>query len=144
MLQFCAVSGFPGVVRQPRQSSCTKIQSPRQDRPIAAGEAFCRTPFVAESLDPPSLPGPVARFIEGHIHSVLQLEILLLLREHVGEWTPARVASELRFTEQSAELRLVDLSLRGLLSSRPAIRRILMHLALPSSARSSTSSPPAT
>jgi hypothetical protein len=65
-------------------------------------------------LSPPALPEPVARFIERDIHSVLQLEILLLLREHVGEWTPARVASELRVTEQSAELHLVDLSLRGL------------------------------
>jgi hypothetical protein len=67
-------------------------------------------------LTPPSLPEPVARFIERDIHSVLQLEILLLLREHVGDWTPSRVASELRITEQSAELHLVDLSLRGLAS----------------------------
>jgi predicted DNA-binding transcriptional regulator len=73
-------------------------------------------------LNPPSLPGPVARFIEEHIHSVLQLEILLLLREHVGEWTPARVASELRITEQSAELHLADLSLRGLISVESATR----------------------
>lgn len=53
---------------------------------------------------------------------MLQLEILLLLREHVGEWTPARVASELRITEQSAELHLADLSLRGLISPGAAIR----------------------
>jgi hypothetical protein len=65
-------------------------------------------------LSPPALPEPVARFIESDIHSVLQLEILLLLRERAGDWTPARVATELRVTEQSAELHLVDLSLRGL------------------------------
>ena len=67
-------------------------------------------------MNPPSLPEPVARFIERDIHSVLQLEILLWLREHVGDWTPGKVASELRITEQSAELHLVDLSLRGLAS----------------------------
>ena len=77
------------------------------------GEALCRT-TRAEPLNPPSLPEPVARFIERDIHSVLQLEILLLLREHVGDWAPSKVASELRITEQSAELHLVDLSLRGL------------------------------
>lgn len=73
-------------------------------------------------MNPPSLPEPVARFIESDIHSVLQLEILLLLREHVGEWTPARVASELRVTDQSAELHLVDLALRGLASGSAQTR----------------------
>jgi hypothetical protein len=95
--------------------SCIKIQSSHTIVPLAPGEALCRT-TRAEPLTPPSLPEPVARFIERDIHSVLQLEILLLLREHVGDWTPARVASELRITEQSAELHLVDLSLRGLAS----------------------------
>jgi hypothetical protein len=66
---------------------------------------------------PPNLPEPVARFIHRDIHSVLQLEILLLLRERVGEWAPAQVATELRITEQSAQLHLEDLSLRGLLVS---------------------------
>lgn len=101
--------------------SCIKIQSSRHDRPTAAGEALCRTART-EPLKPPSLPEPVARFIECDIHSVLQLEILLLLRERVGDWTPARVASELRITDQSAELHLVDLSLRGLASGSPLTR----------------------
>jgi hypothetical protein len=83
--------------------------------PPPPGEALCRT-ICAEPLNPPLLPETVARFIERDIHSVLQLEVLLLLREHVGDWTPAQVASELRVTEQSAELHLVDLSLRGLAS----------------------------
>lgn len=50
---------------------------------------------------------------------MLQLEILLLLRERAGEWTPAEVAGELRITEQSAGLHLADLSLRGLASESP-------------------------
>lgn len=65
-------------------------------------------------MNPPSIPEPVVRFIESHVHSVLELEVLLLLREQAGEWTPARVASELRITEQSAELHLAGLSRRGL------------------------------
>jgi hypothetical protein len=73
-------------------------------------------------LNSPSLPEPVARFIERDIHSVLQLEVLLLLREHANDWTPSQVASELRVTEQSAELHLVDLSLRGLASGSKATR----------------------
>lgn len=53
---------------------------------------------------------------------MLQLEVLLLLRGRGGTWTPPAVAGELRITEQSAELRLQDLHLRGLLSLVPAAR----------------------
>jgi hypothetical protein len=63
-----------------------------------------------------SLPDGVGEFIEEYIHSVLQLELLLLLRERGGDWTPADVATELRITEESADLRMRDLLLRGLLS----------------------------
>lgn len=56
------------------------------------------------------------RFIERHIHSVLQLEVLLLLRAHAGGWSATKVADELRITPQSAELRLRDLHLRKLAS----------------------------
>lgn len=68
-------------------------------------------------MPPPSLPEHVARFIRREIHSVLQLEILLLLRERSGSWTPTAIASELRITDQSASLHLRDLELRGLLVS---------------------------
>ncbi len=51
---------------------------------------------------------------------MLQLEVLLLLRERGGEWTPSTVAEELRITVQYAELRLHDLRLRGLLASGSA------------------------
>lgn len=54
---------------------------------------------------------------------MLQLEVLLLLRGRDEVWTPATVAGELRITEQSAELRLQDLHLRGLLSLDAATRR---------------------
>jgi hypothetical protein len=50
----------------------------------------------------------------------LQLEVLLLLRERRGEWTPLAVAEELRITVQHAHLRLQDLHLRGLLSAGPS------------------------
>jgi hypothetical protein len=79
--------------------------------------------FEHHILAPPSLPEPVVRFIQHHIHSVLQLEVLLLLRSRDEVWTPATVASELRITEQSAELRLQDLHLRGLLSLDAPARR---------------------
>lgn len=72
------------------------------------------------TLATPSLPQHVVRFIEQHIHSVLQLEILLLLRERGGQWSPTNVAEELRITEQSAEFRLRDLHLRKLASYDPS------------------------
>jgi hypothetical protein len=64
---------------------------------------------------PASIPDPLLRFIKEHIHSVLQLEILLMMRERAGDWTPDAVARELRITQQSAALRLDDLRVRGLL-----------------------------
>jgi hypothetical protein len=59
----------------------------------------------------------LTRFIGQHIHSVLQLEILLLLRATDADFTPASLAKELRISEQSAEIRLKDLQLRGLISA---------------------------
>ena len=65
----------------------------------------------------PALPEHLVRFIRRDIHSVLQLEILLLIRERGGQWTSPSVAHELRITDQSASLHLRDLLLRGLLGS---------------------------
>lgn len=73
-------------------------------------------------MSPASLPASIVRFVQRDIHSVLQLEILLLLRERGGEWLAAAIAAELRITEQSAELHLVDLELRGLLAVTPVAR----------------------
>jgi hypothetical protein len=68
-------------------------------------------------LSPPALPEHLVEFIRRDIHSVLQLEILLLIHERGGPWTPSRVAHELRITDQSAALHLRDLHLRGLLGA---------------------------
>jgi hypothetical protein len=81
--------------------------------------SFCWSAAAPQDPDgkrPLTLSEDLVRFIEQHIHSILQLEVLLLLREKGGEWTAATVAGELRITEQSAEVRLRDLHLRGLLA----------------------------
>ncbi len=57
-----------------------------------------------------SLSREVAQFVRDHIHSVEQLEVLLLLRtDPVRAWTPGDVARELRTNESSVEARLGDL-----------------------------------
>jgi hypothetical protein len=71
----------------------------------------------SDTLPLASLPPHIVRFVRQDIHSVLQLEVLLLLRDRGGEWTPHAVAEELRITLQYAELRLQDLQLRGLLGT---------------------------
>jgi hypothetical protein len=68
-------------------------------------------------LPPASIPPHIIRFIRQDIHSVLQLELLLLLREQGREWTPSAVAEVLRISEQYAELALQDLHLRHLVGS---------------------------
>ena len=49
-----------------------------------------------------------------------QLEILLLLVDRGGAWSPEEVAAELRLTPHSAELRLRELHACGLSSHSPA------------------------
>ena len=49
------------------------------------------------------------------MHSVLQLELLLLMRENGGEWTAAGLAREMRITEHSADSHLRELEVRRLL-----------------------------
>lgn len=54
------------------------------------------------------------RLIADHIHSVEQLEVLLLLRREADrEWSPGDVASELVTTLDSVAARLEDLAERG-------------------------------
>jgi hypothetical protein len=67
------------------------------------------------ALTPSSLPRHLARFICEDVHSVLQLEILLLLRERGGDWSVPTIADELRVTVYAVESRLRDLLERGLL-----------------------------
>lgn len=62
-----------------------------------------------------ALPADVDAFIGEHIHSVEQLEVLLLLRRgRSGSWTPDQIARELRIDPGSAGRRLEDLSARRL------------------------------
>lgn len=80
-------------------------------------ESLFEWQYPARPLSTASLPPQVVAFIRQDIHSVLQLEVLLLLRERGGEWTASAVAQEVRITVQHAELRLQDLRLRGLLAT---------------------------
>ena len=58
--------------------------------------------------------------ISRHIHSVEQLEVLLLCRAVPDKaWTPAEVARALVTGTDTASLRLVDLAERGLLRVEP-------------------------
>lgn len=63
-----------------------------------------------------NLPDSVSTLVRQHIHSVLQLEVLLLLRERGGVWDATTLSADLRITEGSAEIRLHDLELRGFLA----------------------------
>jgi DNA-binding MarR family transcriptional regulator len=62
------------------------------------------------------IPEPVKRFLAANIHSIEQLEVLLLLRETEGrEWSVPEVSGELRSTPQSIKNRLEDLASRTFL-----------------------------
>jgi predicted transcriptional regulator len=62
------------------------------------------------------LPVSVRRFIDQHISSVEQLEVLLLLRgDRSVAWQPDEVANELYAQADSIAHRLDDLAARGLL-----------------------------
>jgi hypothetical protein len=63
------------------------------------------------------IPRHVEQFINDHINSVEQLEVLLLLHDRTSEeWTGATVARELYIDPNSAARRLADWRARGLLS----------------------------
>ncbi len=56
------------------------------------------------------IPQNVSQFIVDHIHSVEQLETLLLLHaDPAKEWTAEQVAAELRTSTDAARLRLAEL-----------------------------------
>src|SRR5687768_8725161 len=68
---------------------------------------------------PADLPDPVRQFIARHIHSVEQLEILLLLQRTLPrEWSAEAVSREISTSRYSAETRLMDLRARGLATMR--------------------------
>lgn len=64
----------------------------------------------------PALPQRLVRFIRADIHSVLQLEVLLLLRQRGGDWSVVEMAKELRITPQAVEGHARSLREHGLLS----------------------------
>jgi hypothetical protein len=68
-----------------------------------------------------NIPERVKAFIADHIHSLGQLEILLLLQRNPSkEFDAAEVAGELRIERSWASPRLADLKTRGILISNSA------------------------
>lgn len=60
------------------------------------------------------IPERVRRLIDAHIHSVEQLEVLLLVRRDPARaWTADEVSRELVTQEESVRARLEDLTARG-------------------------------
>lgn len=67
------------------------------------------------------IPDDVEQFIADHVHSVEQLEVLLLLhRTRDRAWSAADVARDLRIDAVSAATRLEDLRARSLVEPRGA------------------------
>lgn len=68
----------------------------------------------------------VRRFLAAHIHSVEQLEVLLLLHREAGrEWSAREVSAALASHPHSAESRLLDLRSRGLVTARESSGELL-------------------
>lgn len=68
---------------------------------------------------PPDVSPSLRQFVARHIHSVEQLEVLLLLKRTPDrEWTVEEVSREISTSRYSAEGRLMDLAARGLIASR--------------------------
>lgn len=67
-----------------------------------------------------SVPTEIEGFLLEHIHSVDELEILLLLRSYrQTSWTGDAVARELRLDPKTSAERLVDLQRRGFVNKGP-------------------------
>ncbi len=68
---------------------------------------------------PPDLSDTLKQFIARHIHSVEQLEILLLLKRSAPrEWTADEVSREISTSRYAAEARLMDLRARAVVAMR--------------------------
>jgi hypothetical protein len=73
------------------------------------------------------LSNDIKEFIAEHIHSVLQLEVLLVVSQNkVKAWTPAAVGRELHLSAESAKVQLDELS-RNLLTHLEAAGEDLYH-----------------
>ena len=67
-------------------------------------------------MAPAAIPERVTRLIAEHIHSIEQLEVLLLARQGADrDWSAEEVARELTTLPDSAATRLEDLAARGFL-----------------------------
>lgn len=62
----------------------------------------------------------VRRFVSEHIHSVEQLEVLLLLRSEPRAWSAEEISRRLFTSPSSAQMRLDDLCAFGLLRKESA------------------------
>jgi hypothetical protein len=70
-------------------------------------------------MSPPDLSDTLKQFIARNIHSVEQLEVLLLLkRDAQREWTADALSREISTSRYAAEGRLLDLRARGLAAYR--------------------------
>ena len=74
------------------------------------------TVVTLSGLAESSLPEAVRKFIARHIHTLEQLEILLLLIENPRAWSDQDVAAALRTAPESARARLSRLLGDGLVS----------------------------
>ncbi|RYZ91256.1 MAG: hypothetical protein EOP04_01110 [Proteobacteria bacterium] len=95
-----------------------------------------------KTLDAPSerseLPASVLRFIKNHIHSVEQLEVLLLLQKTADkEWTAEEVNHLLKSDLISVGQRLNDLYSRKFLMQRQEGEKIFFRFNLDSSTNAS-------
>jgi hypothetical protein len=71
-------------------------------------------------VPPLNLPAPTIEFISHHIHSVEQLEVLVLLhRDPQARWSAKRVYDVVMSTLQSVQRWLDDLTRRGLIQKHP-------------------------
>lgn len=76
------------------------------------------------------IPEDLRKFIDMHIDSVEQLEVLLLLRRSAGRsWTVEAVSEDLRSSDMSARIRLQDLTSRGMLERELAEGKTLFRYA---------------
>jgi AraC-like DNA-binding protein len=74
---------------------------------------------MSEGPDPIGIPRDTLRFLDEQIHSVEQLEVLLLLhREPDRWWTAPELATKLRTSESSIQQRLEDLTGRSLAQAK--------------------------
>ncbi len=85
------------------------------------------------------IPPDTLQFIDEHLHSVEQLEVLLLLQHESGRWWSAlEVVNTLRTSATSIQQRLEDLTDRGLAETKVDAGFTLYRLGVLGDARART------